>query len=301
MYFINRIGQNVIFRNNCNKSFYSTKNILYNSNVRLNRNKSLLMYTASILMFGLGLTYAAVPLYRKFCQTTGFGGTPIILNNNNDNTDRLIPDKSSRRLKIKFNSDTSMSLPWSFHPQQRELKVLPGESALAFYTAENKTSQDIIGIATYNVTPAKVAQYFNKIQCFCFEEQKLEANEKVDMPVFFFIDPEFSSDPLMNDVDTITLSYTFFKISDEGGGIPRSSIPLVWTYMYTTAQAKALDPDFNQKEFRAPMAGYGYGLPISRLYARYFGGDLKLISMEGFGTDVYLHLNRLSNSDEPLQ
>nr|CAG8482820.1 7930_t:CDS:2 [Entrophospora candida] len=218
MYFINRIGQNVIFRNNCNKSFYSTKNILYDSNVRLNRNKSLLMYTASILMFGLGLTYAAVPLYRKFCQTTGFGGTPIILNNNNDNTDRLIPDKSSKRLKIKFNSDTSMSLPWSFHPQQRELKVLPGESALAFYTAENKTSQDIIGIATYNVTPAKVAQYFNKIQCFCFEEQKLEANEKVDMPVFFFIDPEFSSDPLMNDVDTITLSYTFFKAKYNNNG-----------------------------------------------------------------------------------
>ncbi|KAG9304378.1 hypothetical protein G9A89_019940 [Geosiphon pyriformis] len=91
------------------------------------------------------------------------------------------------------------------------------------------------------------------------------------------------------------------KISDEGGGIPRSSIPLVWTYMYTTAQTQDLDPDFNQSDFKAPMAGFGYGLPISRLYARYFGGDLKLISMEGFGTDVYLHLNRISNSDEPLQ
>ncbi|CAG8527786.1 1432_t:CDS:10 [Ambispora leptoticha] len=91
------------------------------------------------------------------------------------------------------------------------------------------------------------------------------------------------------------------KISDEGGGIPRSSIPLVWTYMYTTAQAQELDPNFNQSDFKAPLAGFGYGLPISRLYARYFGGDLKLISMEGFGTDVYLHLNRISNSDEPLQ
>ncbi|CAG8569333.1 616_t:CDS:10 [Ambispora gerdemannii] len=91
------------------------------------------------------------------------------------------------------------------------------------------------------------------------------------------------------------------KISDEGGGIPRSSIPLVWTYMYTTAEAQELDPDFNKSDFKAPMAGFGYGLPISRLYARYFGGDLKLISMEGFGTDVYLHLNRISNSDEPLQ
>ncbi|KAF2404910.1 pyruvate dehydrogenase kinase, variant [Trichodelitschia bisporula] len=92
------------------------------------------------------------------------------------------------------------------------------------------------------------------------------------------------------------------KVSDEGGGIPRSSIPLVWTYMYTTVdQTPSLDPDFNQSDFKAPMAGFGYGLPISRLYARYFGGDLKLISMEGYGTDVYLHLNRLSSSSEPLQ
>ncbi|KAI9469335.1 mitochondrial branched-chain alpha-ketoacid dehydrogenase kinase-domain-containing protein [Zychaea mexicana] len=90
------------------------------------------------------------------------------------------------------------------------------------------------------------------------------------------------------------------KISDEGGGIPRSGIPLVWTYMYTTAEAQELEPEYNRSDFRAPMAGFGYGLPISRLYARYFGGDLKLISMEGYGTDVYLHLNRLSNSDEPL-
>ncbi|KAI8380623.1 mitochondrial pyruvate dehydrogenase [Choanephora cucurbitarum] len=90
------------------------------------------------------------------------------------------------------------------------------------------------------------------------------------------------------------------KISDEGGGIPRSNIPLAWTYMYTTAEAQGLEEDFSQSDFKAPMAGFGYGLPISRLYARYFGGDLKLISMEGYGTDVYLHLNRLSNSDEPL-
>ena len=111
------------------------------------------------------------------------------------------------------------------------------------------------------------------------------------------------------------------KISDEGGGIPRSTIPLVWTYMYTTVDTTPdLDPDFNKSDFKAPMAGFGYGLPISRLYARYFGGDLKLISMEGsvvssstdatpangsslhrYGTDVYLHLNRLSSSSEPLQ
>ncbi|KAK4155090.1 mitochondrial branched-chain alpha-ketoacid dehydrogenase kinase-domain-containing protein [Chaetomidium leptoderma] len=92
------------------------------------------------------------------------------------------------------------------------------------------------------------------------------------------------------------------KVSDEGGGIPRSAIPLAWTYMYTTVDMTPnLDPDFDKSDFKAPMAGFGYGLPISRLYARYFGGDLKLISMEGYGTDVYLHLNRLSSSSEPLQ
>ncbi|KAF3911483.1 hypothetical protein ABW20_dc0106631 [Dactylellina cionopaga] len=91
------------------------------------------------------------------------------------------------------------------------------------------------------------------------------------------------------------------KISDEGGGIPRSAIPLVWTYMYTTVdKTPDIEPDFDKNDFKAPLAGFGYGLPISRLYARYFGGDLKLISMEGYGTDVYLHLNRLSTSSEPL-
>ena len=109
------------------------------------------------------------------------------------------------------------------------------------------------------------------------------------------------------------------KISDEGGGIPRSAIPLIWTYMYTTMDVASIDSDFSDSDFKAPMAGFGYGLPLSRLvsfphffcflwcivdhaqYARYFGGDLRLISMDGFGTDVYIHLNRLSSSREPLQ
>ena len=90
------------------------------------------------------------------------------------------------------------------------------------------------------------------------------------------------------------------KISDEGGGIPRSGMKLVWTYMYTTATTPLLDPNFSQTEYKAPMAGFGYGLPLSRLYARYFGGNLKLISMEGYGTDAYVHLARLSDNEEPL-
>jgi len=90
------------------------------------------------------------------------------------------------------------------------------------------------------------------------------------------------------------------KISDEGGGIARSAIPIIWTYMYTTMEGQHIDQNFQASDFHAPMAGFGYGLPLSRLYARYFGGDLRLISMDGFGTDVYIHLNRLSSSREPL-
>lgn len=90
------------------------------------------------------------------------------------------------------------------------------------------------------------------------------------------------------------------KIADEGGGIARSVIPRIWTYMYTTAESQDLDPDFNKSDFKAPMAGFGYGLPLSRLYARYFGGDLRLESVDGHGTDVYMNLNRLSSSREPL-
>lgn len=150
----------------------------------------------------------------QICQQTGWGGQPIkasVHTNLADPAARLQPVTSSRRLRITFNGSVSDVLPWKFTPQQREVRVLPGETALAFYTATNKSDEDIIGVATYSVTPGQVAPYFSKIQCFCFEEQRLNKGETVDMPVFFFIDPEFVNDPTMNKIDTITLSYTFFK------------------------------------------------------------------------------------------
>lgn len=110
-----------------------------------------------------------------------------------------------RVLSIKFNADLSASLMWNFKPQQYEIKVAPGETALAFYTAKNPTDRPVIGISTYNVIPFEAGQYFNKIQCFCFEEQLLSPHEEVDMPVFFYIDPEFADDPKMELVDEITL------------------------------------------------------------------------------------------------
>ncbi|CAI8018906.1 Cytochrome c oxidase assembly protein COX11, mitochondrial [Geodia barretti] len=115
---------------------------------------------------------------------------------------------------IRFNADTSAGMRWQFKPQQKDITIVPGETALAFYSAKNPTDRPVTGISTYNVVPFEAGQYFNKIQCFCFEEQILNPNEQVDMPVFFYIDPEFSEDPAMARVTTITLSYTFFEAKE---------------------------------------------------------------------------------------
>ncbi|GAO47942.1 hypothetical protein SAICODRAFT_31740 [Saitoella complicata NRRL Y-17804] len=179
-------------------------------------NESFIYYTLSVFIGAFGVTYAVVPLYRLICQTTGFAGTP-----NTDASrftpDKLIPVKDAKRIKVTFVGTVSDALQWTFTPQQREVHVLPGETALAFFTATNRSSEDIIGIATYNVNPQQAAQYFSKIQCFCFEEQRLLAGETIDMPIFFFIDPDFADDPLMKDIRTVTLSYTFFKARYDNG------------------------------------------------------------------------------------
>ncbi|XP_076398040.1 cytochrome c oxidase copper chaperone COX11 [Megachile rotundata] len=160
----------------------------------------------------LGLTYAAVPLYRVFCQSTSYGGT-VSLNHDNTKVSTMKPIKD-RVLTIKFNADTAATMQWNFKPQQNSIKVLPGETALAFYTATNPLDTPVTGVSTYNVVPYEVGQYFNKIQCFCFEEQQLNPHEEVDMPVFFYIDPDFVEDPRMENINEIVLSYTFFEAKD---------------------------------------------------------------------------------------
>jgi cytochrome c oxidase assembly protein subunit 11 len=181
------------------------------------RNENTIYYTLSVILGTVALSYGSVPLYKTLCQETGWGGTPTkssvhsYPSEDEDIAAKLTPITSSRRLRITFQGSTSDVLPWKFTPQQREVRVLPGETALAFYTATNKSDEDVIGVATYSVTPGQVAPYFSKIQCFCFEEQRLNAGETVDMPVFFYIDPEFLKDPAMKGIDTITLNYTFFS------------------------------------------------------------------------------------------
>nr|KAF6295406.1 cytochrome c oxidase copper chaperone COX11 [Myotis myotis] len=150
-------------------------------------------------------------------ETTGLGGS-VAAGHSSDQIENMVPVKD-RIIKVTFNADVHASLQWNFRPQQTEIYVVPGETALAFYKAKNPTDKPVIGISTYNVVPFEAGQYFNKIQCFCFEEQRLNPQEEVDMPVFFYIDPEFAEDPRMVNVDLITLSYTFFE-AKEGHQLP---------------------------------------------------------------------------------
>jgi len=173
------------------------------------RNLTTLLYLISAAVGTTGAAYAAVPLYRVFCQTTAYGGTV----KEGHDTEKVETMKKSedRLLTIRFNADTAAQMRWNFKPQQPVVYVHPGETALAFYTARNPTEKPIDGISTYNVVPFEAGAYFNKIQCFCFEEQRLNPGEEVDMPVFFYIDPDFEKDPFLAETNEITLSYTFFE------------------------------------------------------------------------------------------
>ena len=177
-------------------------------------NTNMAYLLAGVSLLGLGLSYASVPLYQAFCQATGYGGTVQI--GRQDKLEGLADSKTGKRsIKILFDAGTSLGMPWKFVPLQREIELVTGETALAFYNAENSGDKATTGVATYNVTPMKAGLYFNKVQCFCFHEQRLQAKENVDMPVFFFIDNDFEDDPRMDDVDDITLSYTFFPVDED--------------------------------------------------------------------------------------
>ncbi|KAL6560824.1 Cytochrome c oxidase assembly protein cox11, mitochondrial [Orobanche hederae] len=181
------------------------------------KSKKMLLYLTGLVFAMVGCCYAAVPLYKRFCQDTGYGGTVQRRESVEEKIARHVKDGTvtSREVIVQFNADVADGMPWKFIPTQREVRVKPGESALAFYTAENRSLTPITGVSTYNVTPMKAAIYFNKVQCFCFEEQRLLPGEQIDMPVFFYIDPEFETDPKMDGINNLILSYTFFKVSEE--------------------------------------------------------------------------------------
>lgn len=151
----------------------------------------------------LSLTYASVPLYALFCQVTGYGGTTQVADGPSTRTlDRIIT--------VRFDANVNPGLDWEFAPVQREVKSRVGETTLAFYRATNLSSRDVVGRAVFNVTPDKAGVFFDKIACFCFDEQTLKAGQTVEMPLSFFIDPEIADDHNLDDVTEITLSYTFF-------------------------------------------------------------------------------------------
>lgn len=182
---------------------------------RLRWGSSLVMYGSSAILIVLGGSYAFSPMYKIFCQKTGYGGAVA------DSQGELDPGKmtsveGSKPIRIHFqcNQDMRASAAWEFEPLQRSVLVRPGETALAFFRATNRTGRDMSAVAIYALVPSQAAPYFIKIQCFCFEEQKLMNGESVDMPVFFYVDPDILLDATCQGIEDMILSYSFMETSN---------------------------------------------------------------------------------------
>jgi len=160
-------------------------------------------------LFGLamlGLAFAAVPLYRIFCQVTGFGGTTMKADS--------APGAVAGQIGVRFDANIDPRLPWKFEPEQATVRIHPGGRTTIYYRATNYTARRTTGTASFNVSPAQAGQYFSKIECFCFTEQTLQPGESVRMPVVFFVDPKLREDPNTQHIDEITLSYTFYPVEN---------------------------------------------------------------------------------------
>jgi cytochrome c oxidase assembly protein subunit 11 len=157
--------------------------------------------------FMVGAAYASVPFYTWFCKTTGFGGTTQV-------AERAPDQMLGRQLSIRFDSNVAPGLPWRFEPEQNELKVRIGEVATVHYKVVNEAAREITAQAGYNVSPPQVGSYFTKINCFCFTQQTLKAGETREMTVVFYVDPEIAKDSEQDDLNTITLSYTFYRLRE---------------------------------------------------------------------------------------
>ena len=164
--------------------------------------------TAMLAVLGVcfmtGLAAASVPLYRMFCQATGLNGTTQRGN--------AAPGAVDHQIRIDFDTNVAPHMPWKFVPENRSDTVAIGARDMAFFTATNTSDHPITGTATFNVTPSQAGKYFTKIQCFCFTQQTLKPGETARMPVIFFVDPKILTDPDASDVQTITLSYTFYPV-----------------------------------------------------------------------------------------
>jgi cytochrome c oxidase assembly protein subunit 11 len=175
-----------------------------------NRNNRTAMLMALLGLAMLGLAFASVPLYRLFCQVTGFGGTPVRA--------EAAPGAAAGQVGVRFDANVNPALPWRFEPVQQTVTITPGERVQVAYRATNLTARATAGSATFNVTPALAGKYFSKIECFCFTEQTLEPGQAVDMPVIFFVDPKMRDDADTRDISEITLSYTFYPVETGTSG-----------------------------------------------------------------------------------
>lgn len=186
---------------------------------RRNLRTGMIAIAGALAMLGLG--YASVPLYRLFCQVTGFGGTTMIATEAKAAT--AAARVTGQRISIRFDASTASDVPWIFQPLQPTDTVTIGERDIATYVAKNVGSKPITGMATFNVTPEQAGKYFNKIQCFCFTEQTLQPGQEVTMPVLYFVDPAMLDDPNMQGVEQITLSYTFHRTKEPLAAAPEGS------------------------------------------------------------------------------
>ena len=168
------------------------------------KNRTLIQLVGVVLVMG-SLAWASVPLYDWFCRVTGWGGAT-------DVAEAAMDEPLEQTVRIRFDASKEAGFPWEFKPVEREMKVRIGETGLAFYEAHNPTDRPIAGQASYNVTPYTAGAFFDKIDCFCFQEQVLAPGETVQMPVSFYVDPEIVDDRDGKYVHTITLSYTFYEI-----------------------------------------------------------------------------------------
>ena len=174
------------------------------------RNRTVALRAALFGLAMLALAFASVPLYRAFCQLTGFDGT----------TQRAeqAPGAVAGEIGVRFDANISPTLPWKFVPEQETVRIHPGERTTIYYDAQNYTARSTTGQAVFNVSPAQAGPYFSKIECFCFTEQTLKPGESVRMPVVFFVDPKLRTDPATRDIDEITLSYTFYPVENAARG-----------------------------------------------------------------------------------
>ncbi|MDR4308517.1 cytochrome c oxidase assembly protein [Chelatococcus sambhunathii] len=170
-------------------------------------------FACAALVAGMvGASYAAVPLYDMFCRATGYGGTTQVAT--------AAPEKAlERTVTVRFDGNVAPGLKWTFGPEQNALTVKVGETRLAMFKAKNVSDKPLTGTASYNVTPEQTGAYFSKIQCFCFTEQTLQPGEEIDMPVAFFVDPSIAENRELDDLNELTLSYTFFPARQRSAAV----------------------------------------------------------------------------------